>query len=357
MNIAVATRKQKQSEPLKKRENHAFIPSLQRESSEQSYFNKRYNKLTAKQERRPRLTKSGRARARAKTKNRLAELASELGDSKLSVKLQTCSSVFGFLSCGQHEHKKVTNYHCQFRLCPYCAGRRSRELIRKYYPVAAAFVKAFRVQPVHLVLTQPQIEGETVKQSRARLLKAFNKFVRRDFYKEHFKGGIWSIEPKMAKDKDGVYHTHLHVLAFRTKQFAIKNGNNKFRDEWRAVGGGENFHLRPVNDLKRGLMEVLKYISKPLDIDRFTPQTLKEFLEMKNLRFVNTFGDFRAFAGRFEPEEKEDVEPEEKINYGELEEGSPCPDCSQPLFELRMSESEYIKYLERVEISKKAHSP
>ena len=330
-------------------------------ASGQSYVHTRSIKLPTKEKKRTPLTRAQRAKARLKTKKRLIALCAELNEKRLVEKLQDCSKVRGFLTCGQHEHKKVTNFHCQFRLCPYCAEKRSRDLFRKYYAAAIAFVKKFRVEPVHLVLTQPQIEGETATQSRARIIKAFQKLVRADrkgsFWNEYFKGGIWSVEIKIAKDKDNVYHTHLHILAFRTKQFSIKEGDNKFRDEWRAVGGGENFRLRPVKDIRRGLTEVLKYISKPLDIDRFTANTLKDFINMKNLNFVGTFGEFRKFASKFEPEPEElSEQDEDKINYGELEEGSPCPDCSQPLFELRLNEDEYIRYLEGVEMSIKPHS-
>jgi hypothetical protein len=228
--------------------------------------------------------------------------------------------------------------------------------------VVLGFVKRFKVTPVHLVLTQPQIEGETAKQSRKRLLSAFTNLTRRDFWQEHFKGGIWSVEVKLAKDRDGVYHTHLHVLAFRTKMFAIRENDNKFRDEWRDVSGGENFRLRRVKDLRRGLTEVLKYISKPLDIERFTAKTLREFLEMRNAPFVNTFGEFRKFASKFDVSEivadlDDDLDAAEKINYAELEEGSLCPDCAQPLFELRMSEDAYIRYLEGVEMGRKESPP
>lgn len=335
-------------------------PSSEVSTGQQAYVHKRGNKLTTRAAGRHRLTRSQRATARLKTKRHLITLATQLGENKLASKVHRCSSVVGFLSCGQHEHKKVTNYHCQFRLCPNCAERRSRDLFRQYYPVVLEFMKRFRVTPVHLVLTQPQREGETAKQSRQRLLDAFNNLIRRDFWKEHFKGGIWSLEVKLAKDKDGVYHTHLHILAFRTKQFAIKTGDNKFRDEWRAVSGAENFRLDPITDVRRGLTEVLKYISKPLDIERFTAQTLREFLNMKNLRFVNTFGDFRKFAGKFELPEADaeaQADAEAKINYGELEEGSLCPDCAQPLFELRMSEEAYIGYLERLELCRKETPP
>jgi hypothetical protein len=327
---------------------------INRESPGQSYFNKGVTNPQNPRSTKKRLLRSDRAKARLKTKTKLVALAVELKAGKLAAKLAKCSSMRNFLTCGAHEHRKLISLRCQFRLCPYCAERRSRELFKQYLPVVLAFLKTNRAQAVHLVLTQPQKENETAKQSRERLMKAFGKLTRRGFFKEHFKGGIWSIEPKLAKDKEGVYHTHLHVLAFRTKQFSIKTGNNPLGDLWKAVGGGENFYLRPITDIERGLKEVLKYVAKPLDIDRFTSDNLREFLQMKGARFVDTFGEFRKFSGGFEPDEDEDAAERKDC---ELVEGSPCPDCSQPLFEMFMNEDQYIKFLERLEAVPRGSPP
>jgi hypothetical protein len=313
---------------------------------EHAYFNKGVTNSQTAKPKRVRLLRSQRARARFQTKQKLVALATELKQGKLAAKLSRCSSMRNFLSCGKHEHRKLISVRCQFRLCPYCAERRSRDLFRQYLPIVLMFLANNRVEAVHLVLTQAQIKGESAKESRKRLMKAFGKLTRREFFKEHFKGGIWSVEPKLAKDKEGVYHTHLHILAFRTKQFSIKPGNNPLRDLWRSVGGGENFYLRPITDIERGLKEVLKYVAKPLDIDRFTAENLREFLEMKGARFVDTFGEFRKFSSSFEFDEEDTGD--ERINH-DLAEGSPCPDCSQPLFEFHMTEQQYIAFLERIE--------
>jgi plasmid rolling circle replication initiator protein Rep len=329
------------------------VPS-ESKSASQTYFNKGVTNPQREKSQTKRLLRSERARARLKTKTKLVALATELKAGKLAGKLSKCSSMRNFLTCGTHEHRKLISLRCQFRLCPYCAERRSRDLFRQYLPVVLAFLKNNRAQAVHLVLTQPQKQNETAKQSRDRLMKAFGKLTRREFFKEHFKGGIWSIEPKLAKDKDGVYHTHLHILAFRTKQFAIKTGNNPLGDLWKAVGGGENFYLRPITDIERGLKEVLKYVAKPLDIDRFTSDNLREFLQMKGARFVDTFGEFRKFSSGFEADEDEDAAERKDC---ELVEGSPCPDCSQPLFEMSMNEDQYIKFLERLEAVPRGSPP
>ncbi len=75
---------------------------------------------------------------------------------------------------------------------------------------------------------------------------------------------------------------------------------------------------------------------------------------MKGARFVDTFGEFRKFSGGFEPDEDEDAAERKDC---ELVEGSPCPDCSQPLFEMYMNEDQYIKFLERLESAPRGSPP
>jgi hypothetical protein len=67
---------------------------------------------------------------------------------------------------------------------------------------------------------------------------------------------------------------------------------------------------------------------------------------MKGARFVDTFGEFRKFSSSFESDEDEDNAEFIKCD---LAEGSPCPDCSQPLFEVHLNERQYIEFLERLE--------
>jgi hypothetical protein len=286
-------------------------------------------------------------KARQKTKRHLALLADEIYESDLSEKLLRCHSRLAFLTCGRHIHQVIPNYVCEFRLCPDCARRKSRKRVNDYLPVMTAFVKQNRVTPVHLVLTQTH-KKETRKQSVKRLKSAFNNLIRRDFWKEHFKGGTWSLE--FTKGKDGLHHTHLHIIGFRNRFFDI----DLLRAEWFSVTGDSfNLRLDPITELSKGLLEVFKYVSKPLDTDRFTTEDLKDFLKLRNTHLFGSFGEFRIFKGDYVATDDDKVSLPDYSRYGNLVEGCVCPseNCSRPLLEKRVSGNGFVNYLKRVEDS------
>ncbi len=286
-------------------------------------------------------------KARQKTKRHLALLAKEINELDLSEKLLRCHSRVGFLTCGRHIHQVIPNYVCEFKLCPDCARRKSRKRVNKYLPVMSAFVKTHQVQPVHLVLTQTH-KKETRSQSLKRLKDAFNNLIRRDFWKEHFKGGTWSIE--FTKDAEGLHHTHLHVIGFRKRFFDIKY----LRSEWFSVTGDSHvLHLNRVTELSKGLQEVFKYVTKVMETDDFTAEDLKDFLNLRNVRLFSSFGEFRKFKSDYiVSDDDKDCLPDYHKN-GQLVEGCVCPsdNCDGILFDKRASATGFIKYLKKIEDS------
>ena len=210
-----------------------------------------------------------------------------------------------------------------------------------------AFVKENRCEPVHLVLTQTH-RPETRKQAAKRLRDAFNKLVRRDFWKEHFKGGTWSLE--FTKDENGLHHAHFHIVAFRSKFFHI----DRLRDEWRAVTGDSHvLRLDKISDLTKSLLEVMKYVSKPTDIKNFTKDDLADFMKLKKMQMFGTFGEYRKFSIKFSATDNDtdplptDLKPENR----NLVEGCACPQCDEPLFEMRQTQDEFVDFLQRAEMS------
>jgi hypothetical protein len=194
-----------------------------------------------------------------------------------------------------------------------------------------AFLMHNNVSAVHLVLTQAHRE-ETRKQAAGRVRDAFTKLQRRAFWKSNFKGGTWALE--FTKGKDGLHHAHLHIIAFRRTFFDIA----VLRDEWETVTGDSRvIHLRKIDDITEGLREVVKYVSKPMDVQRFDTSDLSDFLRLRNMRMFGTFGEFRKFARAFEPDDYEVVGADDENEYRDLVEGCACPECGEPLFDVRMS--------------------
>ncbi len=305
------------------------------------------HKRVIKSQRGTKRTRSQRARERLQTKEHLVGLAVGLGEVELADKLDRCHSRISVLTCGRHIHRIIPNFTCEFRLCPDCGRRRSRKLQKKYLPMMRGFMLHHKVTPVHLVLTQTH-RAETRKQSAKRIKDSFTKLQRRGFWREYFNGGTWSLE--FTKDKNGLHHTHLHIIGFRRKFFDIE----LLRDEWLAVTGDSYvLHLKPIQDIATGLREVVKYVSKPLDIRRFGADDLKEFLGLKNMRMFGTFGEFRDFCKDFEPSDEGAAVGELESLSRDLVEGCACPhpQCNEPLFDVRMSKNELPQFYERIESS------
>ncbi len=289
-------------------------------------------------------TRTQRARERLQTKEHLSRLAVGIYEGELADKIQRCHSRLSVLTCGRHIARIIPNFTCEFRLCPDCGRRRSRKLQNKYLPAMTEFMLHNRVTAVHLVLTQTH-RAETRKQSVKRIKDAFTKLQRRVFWLEHFKGGTWSLE--FTKGKDGLHHTHLHIVGFRRKFFDIE----LLRGEWLAATGDSHvLHLKPILDIATGLQEVVKYVSKPLDIRRFGASDLREFLGLKNMRMFGTFGEFRDFCKDFEPSDNDEMTDLESLSRN-LVEGCACPQCDEPLFDLRMSGKELPQFYEQMESS------
>jgi hypothetical protein len=208
------------------------------------------------------------------------------------------------------------------------------------------------VEPVHLVLTQTHRE-EDRKHSAVRIKNAFRKLQRRTFWKQYFKGGTWSLE--FTKGKDGLHHTHLHVIGFRRRFFDI----SLLRDEWFAVTGDSHvLNLKPIMDIATGLQEVVKYVSKPLDISSFAAMDLKEFLGLKNMPMFSTFGEFRDYCKGFEPSDNDgDAMTDLESLTRDLVEGCACPQCNEPLFDLRLSNNDLVRFYEGIESAASVSSP
>jgi hypothetical protein len=181
-----------------------------------------------------------------------------------------------------------------------------------------------------------------------RLKDTFNNLVRREFWKEHFRGGTWSVE--FTKDAEGLHHTHLHVIGFRTKFFDI----TLLRSEWFSVTGDSHvLHLDRVTELSRGLQEVFKYVTKAIGTDNFTAEDLKDFLNLRNTRLFSSFGEFRTFKKNYVVSDDDKASLPDYSKYGNLVEGCVCPsdNCDRPLFDKRSSAKGFVSYLRKIEAS------
>ena len=303
-----------------------------------------YNKTTvdSKKKKRQRPSASERLWRKQKSKLELVRLLRKVRENELVARIEKCSQKFSATTCGKHVISRRPSNSCNHRLCPFCAPKRSRRIQEKYVPLAKQFLRVGKKStPVHLVLTQAHRKNETLMQSRKRLMKSFKQLQKTVFWLNYFHGGIYAFEATVTQTG---WHSHLHILAFRRRFFDV----SLLRREWNEITGDSvNFRLDPVSDIESGLREIVKYISKPLDIEKFSPKQMREFLALKGARLFNAFGLFFNFCRRLDASDIE--EDSESENYSGFCEGDCCPVCEKPLFEMLMTVKELIEFTRETE--------
>jgi plasmid rolling circle replication initiator protein Rep len=279
------------------------------------------------------------------SKLKLVKFLGELKQANYADSMSKCGERWSAMMCGEHIASKIPFHRCNIRFCPVCANRRAARFVKKYLVFVAAFIRLnLSYKPCLLTLTQKKIKGESKKEARARILKSFKQVIRRKFFAEYFAGGIWAGE---VTENESGNHFHLHLFVFRRKFIDAK----LLKSEWAKVSpGAKNLNIKLIDSLENGLREVIKYISKPIPAENLTLQSVKEILELKGLRMIDTFGDFRKFCRDYEPPEDEESELEgsDKPDFvaGEC---CPHPSCGKPLFERILTDVELIAFHRRRE--------
>ncbi len=280
-----------------------------------------------------------------KTRLELVKYLNQLGEVNYADSMSKCGSKWSVMSCGEHIASKIPFHRCNIRYCPSCSNRRSAKFVKKYIPYVSAFLKQnARFKPCLLTLTQKKLGGESKRDARERILKSFKKVIRRKFFNEYFAGGIWACE---VTESESGNHCHLHIFIFRRKFIDEK----LLKSEWAKVSpGAKNLNIKLIDGLESGLREVIKYISKPIPADNLTLDSVKQVLELKGLRMLDTFGEFRAFCRGFELPEDENSDIEAGRQEFVAGECCPCEGCDKPLFERILTDVEMIAHHRRREL-------
>ncbi len=309
----------------------------------QTYVHKKGQHSHISDSERKKKSKVERLEISYKTQKKLVGLLNGVGEVKTAQSMALCGTRFDVLTCGQHIVAETPNHRCNVRYCALCANRRAGKYRKKYTPYALPFVKLSLVKltPCLLTLTQRKIKGEKLIDSRARILESFRQFIRHGFFKDYFDGGLFTVENTV--DVEG-NHCHLHIVVFRKKFVS----HLLLKEHWAKVSeGAENLNIKRIDDLKKGLEECIKYVSKPIDVDNFDRKHLLELLEIKGKRMIDTFGKFRKFCQTHELSKEEPKEEKQK-----LEEGNYCYHCNDDsvLFHVSMSARQKIDFYRQIEV-------
>jgi hypothetical protein len=111
-------------------------------------------------------------------------------------------------------------------------------------------------------------------------------------------------------------------------------------------------HIRTVDNLVKGLIEVIKYPFKPADLNKLGKKEIEEMLAAKGQRLRVSFGVL------FGLEVDDDLDEETSAEYAafieetkSLEIGDPCPICQTKLDLIDFTAEGYAKFLGAVKVA------
>lgn len=169
---------------------------------------------------------------------------------------------------------------CKDRLCPLCSKMRGRECSTK----VATVIRRMNA-PRFLTLTVRNGNGDLGAQV-TRLAECFKDFRRRESWKQHVRGGVYSIEVTF-NTKDQTWHPHVHI---------VYDGQwwqqSHIAKEWLAVTSDSKIvHVAAVHDAERTGRYIAAYVNTPPDIHTWPPDRIREYaIAMHGRRVIHTFG-------------------------------------------------------------------
>lgn len=257
-------------------------------------------------------------------------------------RMARCSTRFAVEMCDAGDVQSYRpEYSCNHRFCVWCASKRSRSFQGKYTSALIGLAKAHpHLTPTLLTLTQTHREGESIKLAKKRLYASFKKLQRRTIWQKHVEaGGIASYEFTIS-DTDGLWHMHMHSLVLIKGRVDYR----KFQEVWLGCTGDSwVVHFAKVDNITDGIKEVIKYIAKPSDVHRWTPDHMTELLELRGERMLVTFGEFREFAKGYKEEEVEN-DPTSPESGFMSQAGKVChrPGCGAEVHPIRLTTYQLI---------------
>lgn len=227
--------------------------------------------------------------------------------------------------CGENHRVIKLRYRCNNRICPSCAKRRQREFFSKYLHYFDNFenndYNRFRF------LTISPVNELDLKVGLDKLQRNFRAFIRRDYFRNRVKGGMYVIECKVGSD--GLWNIHLHSLIYgsyldnrvrgrcytcdgKSLKFepvsgkfrcaskycrsydVVQDSDSKLVSEWKKVSNEDvNIDIRQQRNSKSALYYCLKYISNTKqELNNNLDYISQYLITMHNRRLLSFYGCF-----------------------------------------------------------------
>jgi len=208
-------------------------------------------------------------------------------------------------------------------LCPDCGRARALRTQKRLLPKIRKFAHHHNYRPIFITLTVKN--GFDLAERRQVLLDSFRRLRERQCWDSHISGAVAEVE--VSFNPAHGWHPHLHILAFRKGFWDVK----ELSASWLSVTRGEGYivDIRDVKDLAGAIVELLKYMTKPMDVQKMGPNELHELVfSLRGKHMLLTLGDLRDFR----------LSKVDMKVYGDGEEDyALCSQCGEPLSQIMAS--------------------
>lgn len=183
---------------------------------------------------------------------------------------------------------------CKCRMCPLCADARARETSRR----TEAMVRGMNA-PRFITLTV-RAETTSLREQLDRLSLVFRRLRSRPAWKQHVHAAVYALEITL-NTATGQWHPHLHIIADGSY---FPHG--LLKSEWTEVTGDSSVvDIRAVPDRARAARYVATYVTKPADVERWSPAQIQEYAEaIHGRRMLHTTGKLHGTTAEKDSEEE-----------------------------------------------------
>jgi plasmid rolling circle replication initiator protein Rep len=215
-------------------------------------------------------------------------------------RMHVCSGMleFGFRSDPTAEQSAIMlkrAMFCRVRYCPICQWRRSMLWRAKFFQTLPT-IEAMHPNAhwLFLTLTVKNCEVSDLKTTLQHMTQSWRRLIARKSFKSAVLGYVRTTEVTLGKD--GTAHPHYHVMLLVKPSYFGKNyiTQSAWSMLWQDALNVDYIpitHVKKIKgDLTKGIIETLKYSTKPSDMLTDPDWFLELTKQTHKLRFVATGG-------------------------------------------------------------------
>ena len=231
------------------------------------------------------------------------------GFTKESEKIKQCGNYLEFIfkehQITKDTKKKLANANfCKNRFCPVCSWRRTRNITGQLKEAFTAIQEKEKIATLFLTLTVNNPDVKDLKDTIAKMNKAFKRMSETKRFKNAILGYFKSIEILGDKTPNGQAHPHFHILLVVKENYFKKSdyiNQKEFLQMWRDATRNQNITQVDVrriksknenfSDIDSAIAETVKYAVKHSDLCKRTNEDFYYlYTQTKNLRFISAGG-------------------------------------------------------------------